>query len=582
MVDGWMIHQRMKNHRRRTMDIKTGGQAAAQALIHHGVDLIFTLCGGHLNPIYLNLENTDVQFFDTRHEQAAVWMAEAYGRFTRKPGVALVTAGPGFTNALTPIASAAMAGTPLVLIAGCVGVNMVEKLDLQDMRQAPVIEPMVKKAFVCHHPERVPEFIDLAFREATSGRPGPVYLELPVDVLNGAPKAGSDVRFPKTRVSPAVVDRQKARQMVDMIREAKKPILVVGSGAWYSDAGAALTEFMEKTGVPLFSQSNGRGVVSDLHPFCFGGISGIRPGAGLAASWKTDLIILLGTRVNLFTLFGEIFTTEAKIAQVDIDPVEIGRNLQIDLPVMSDVQAFVAELSLIVDEIGIGGDLKTRFSPWIDELREEDQNGKDAARDQWESDAVPILPMRLAREIDDYMDREDDIVVTDGGDTTTWIGMTRTFRRAGHYLDYGLFGCLGGGIPYANTAKTLYPDQRVMLVTGDGSIGFNFMEFERAITKGIPFVTVIFNDLGWGMIRHSQQVKIGHAITKVTELGCIEYHKHLEAMGGLGLLVTEPAGIRPALEEAFASGRTALVNVLTNPDTISPGSIALANVGAYK
>lgn len=564
------------------MDKMTGGQAVAQALVKQGVEMIFTLCGGHLNPIYLNLENTGIKYFDTRHEQAAVWMAEAYGRFTRKPGVALVTAGPGFTNALTPIASAWMASTPLVLISGCVGVNMIEKLDLQDMRQAPVIQSMVKKALVCHHPERIPEFIDLAFREATSGRPGPVYLELPVDVLSASTKEGMAVSFPKTRVPSRVVDTGQVSELLELIRQSKKPILVAGSGAWYSDAGEDLAALIDKTGLPLFTQSNGRGVVPDTHPYCFGGISGIRPGAGLHASWSTDLVVLLGTRLNLFTLFGQIFTTEAKMVQVDILPEEIGRNRQIDLPIMSDIKALTLELGRLVDEKGLASQLKSKFSGWIEELKKADLDGKETARTQWESPAIPIHPMRLAKEVDKFMDRDDDIVVTDGGDTTIWMGLTRQFRRAGHYLDYGLFGCLGGGISYANTAKTLYPDKRVLLVTGDGSMGFNFMEFERAITKKLSFVAVIFNDLGWGMIRHSQEVRLGRALTNLTDLGRHDYHKYLEAMGGIGWLVENPEDIRPALEEAFASEKVACVNVMTDYTTISPGSLALANVGAYK
>ena len=224
------------------MKFSNGGEAAARALLAHGVDTIFTLCGGHLNPIYFHLENTSVRFFDTRHEQAAVWMADAYARLTRRPGVAMVTAGPGFTNALTPIASASMAATPLVLISGCVGVNMIEKLDLQDMRQAPVIEPMVKKAFICHAAERVPEFIDLAFREAVSGRPGPVYLELPVDVLGAEPSR--EVELPVTRAESSVVDRDKARELLALLAESEKPMLIAGSGAWYSDAGEELTRFI--------------------------------------------------------------------------------------------------------------------------------------------------------------------------------------------------------------------------------------------------------------------------------------------------------------------------------------------------
>ncbi len=562
------------------VEFSTGGEAAARALIEHGVDTIFTLSGGHLNPIYLHLEHSGIRIFDTRHEQAAVWMAEAYGRFTRRPGVALVTAGPGFTNALTPIASAAMAGTPLVLISGAVGINMAEKLDLQDMRQAPVIEPMVKKALVCHIPSRIPEFIDLAFREARSGRPGPVYLELPVDVLNAVPRGPSEVKVSPVDARP--VDIGKVSELYDMLVGAERPMIVAGSGAWYSDAGEELTSLVEVAGIPIFTAANGRGVVSDLHPYCFGGSIAIRPGASAYAGFSTDLVILLGTRLNLFSLFGGVFNPDARMVQVDIKAEEIGRNRVIDLPVVSDVGAFVGELSRQIDREGTADLLKKRFDGWVNTLRSEDEKGRAQAEPQWASDDIPIHPMRLMREIDDFLDREDDVLVTDGGDATTWIGMTRTIRRAGHYLDYGLFGCLGGGVPYANAAKLLYPDRRVVLLTGDGSLGFNFMEFERAISKRLPIVVVVSNDLGWGMIRHSQEVKLGRSIESVVELGTIRYDKFVESMGGLGFLVERPQDIRSALDEAFASGKTCLVNVMTDPTAVSPGSIALANVGAYQ
>ena len=565
------------------MEIKTGGQAAAQALIDHGVEIIFTLCGGHLNPIQFHLVDSGrVKFFDTRHEQAAVWMAEAYGRFKRKPGVAMVTAGPGFTNSLTPIASARMASTPLVLISGAVGINMMDKLDLQDMRQAPVIEPMVKKAFICHHADRAAEYVDMAFREASSGRPGPVYLELPVDVLASPLKEGGPVLLPQTNVSQSVVDLEKTAQLLALINQAQKPILIVGSGGWYSDAGEDLSRLAENTGLPVFAQAGGRGVVSDFHPCGFGAISGIRPGAGLHASQNADLIVILGSRLNLFTLFGQIFNPAAKMVQVDIMPEEIGRNKQIDLPIMSDIKALAKQLDLLAAQSGDAPKLKEKFDPWRRELKAVEAKNMEEAQKLWQSDAVPIHPMRLAWEVDRLLDKDDDILITDGGDATTWMGMSRTFRQAGHYLDYGLFGCIGGGIPYAVCAKTLYPEKRVLAISGDGSIGFNFMEFERAVTKNIPIVVVLFNDLGWGMIRHSQEVRLGRALTGLTDLGRIDYHKFVESMGGYGLLVEKPADIRPAIEAAYASGKVSLVNVMTDPKAISPGSIALANVGAYK
>ncbi|HPQ68268.1 MAG TPA: thiamine pyrophosphate-binding protein [bacterium] len=555
----------------------TGAQLAAQALLDRGIDRIFTLSGGHITPIYQYLENTSIKLIDTRHEQAAVFMAEAYGRMTRKPGVVMVTAGPGFTNALSAVANAYMANAPLLIISGCVAMCKCEKLDLQDIRQAPVIEPMVKKAFVCHSPERVAEFIDLAYRLTTAGRPGPVYLELPVDVLNTAVNEFS-AKKPQTAVASHPVDLEKADELVAMLREAKKPMIIAGSGAWYADAGDELTALAEKIGVPVFTVTMGRGTIPDTHPYCFESALGLRPGATLFAQSDADLVVFLGTRISLFFLFGQLIDNSAKIVQVDIEPEEIGRNHSVDLGIVSDIRALLKQCNRLIDEGGDAETLKTQYSQWVEILRLTEKTAKASTQANWDSDATPIHPLRLAREVNDFMDRDDDIVIADGGDTQIWMGMTRTIKQAGRYLDSGLFGCLGVGLPYANSAKILHPDSRVCLIIGDGSTGFNFMEFETAVRKNIPIVVVISNDLGWGMIRHSQQLRIGHAIDDGTHIGKVDYHKLVEALGGEGYYVEKPEDIRPALEAAFASGKPACINVMTDPSTISPGSVALASV----
>jgi len=563
------------------MDKIIGGKLAADALIERGVDYIFSLSGGHITPIYQYLENSPITIFDVRHEQAAVFMAEAWARMNRKPAVAMVTAGPGFTNALSGIASTRLSNAPVILIAGCVGLDSVEKLDLQDMTQLPVIEPMVKKALVCQMPERIPEYIDMAFRAAMSGRPGPVYIELPCNILNAAVDPAAVKKISTTVVSKPV-DRENTRKVVDLLKAAKNPIVIGGSGLWYADAEKEIIEFVEKIGIPVYTGGAGRGVIPDTHPLCFESSLAIRPGSAMGTLMTTDLVLFLGSRLSLFFIFGDIFPPSAKFVQVDIAADEIGRNRSIDLGIVSDVKSFLKELNGILDELKIGNMLKAQYAPWVASIRTADANGKKDAAAMWECETLPMHPMRLAKEVNDFMNREDDIVVADGGDTSTWMGMTRTIVKGGTYLDYGLYGCLAVGIPYANAAKLKHPDKRVLLIMGDGSVGFNFMEFHTAIRKKLPIVVVIANDQSWGMIAHSQQLRLGHNIPNGTELGWVDYHKMVEVLGGFGVCVEKPEDIRPALEAAFASGKTACVNVKVDPSIVSPGSVALANLGGYK
>ncbi len=558
-----------------------GGQLAAEALIERGIDYVFTLSGGHITPIYQFLENSGVTIFDTRHEQAAVFMAEAWARMTRKPAVAMVTAGPGFTNALTGIANARLANAPVILIAGAVGLSSCEKLDLQDMNQLPVITSMVKKALVCHNAERIPEFIDRAFCCAGSGRPGPVYLELPCDILN-AEVDPAIIRRPRSSGESRPVDIAGANQLVTLLSQAEKPLVIAGSGAWYADAGPELTEFIEKTGIPLFTMAGGRGVVSDTHPLCFESALAIRPGAAFLANVSADLVVLLGSRLGLYYLFGDIFQQDAKIVQVDIEPTEIGRNRSVCLGIASDIKALLQETNRIINEKNNAPALRARFHHWIETVRQADSDGKAPSRPLWDSPNVPIHPLRLASEINNYMNRKDDIVVADGGDTQVWMGMTRTVQSGGSYLDSGLYGCLGVGIPFANAAKLKYPDRRVLLVIGDGSVGFNFMEFHTALRRRLPIVVVVANDESWGMIAHSQTLRLGRPIKDGTHLGRVHYEKMVKSLGGFGVGVKRPEDIGPALEAAFRSGKTACINVMIDPSVISPGSFALANLGGYK
>jgi acetolactate synthase-1/2/3 large subunit len=553
----------------------TGGELVVRALERKGVKYIFTLSGGHIASIYEHLLNSDIKLIDTRHEQAAVFMAEAYARLTGEVGVALVTAGPGFTNSISSIANARMAGSPIFLISGKIGLNMEGRLDLQDLEQREVIAPIVKWAKTAVDPKRIPELIDIAMRTSLSGNPGPTFLDIPVDV-SGAKCDASSVKFfdaPPTVKSAG--DPNDIEAAAKIIAESKRPAIIAGSGAAYSNAGQELKDLVESYGIPLFTHALGRGIISEEHPLSFGPGLLIRPGGSGYALTQADAVILLGTRISIFTMFGNIYHKDAKIIQVNIDPIEIGRNKKVDVGIIGDVGL----VSKSLKEALKGRIKKDKFTSWTEEIKKQEIFSFDSIKEELESDAIPIHPRRLAKEVDDFMGK-DGIVAVDGGDTQIWMNMSRTHYNVRELLDSGLFGCLGCGIPYALTAKLLNPKKRVLLITGDGSLGFNFMEFNTAMRFNLPIVVVVSNDLGWGMIRHSQRLRFNLEKNVACELGDIDYHKLVEAMGGYAERVTKPGEIKGAIERAFNSGKVSLINVMTDPNVISPGSYALAAISA--
>mgnify|MGYP000843731620 CR=1 FL=1 len=567
------------------MQAANGGEAAARALIDLGVEFVFTLTGGHLNHIHQILEKSPVRLVDTRHEQAATFMADAYARMTGKPGVAMLTAGPGFTNCISPLQQAATNCTPLLVIAGASGMDYRDKMALQDAPQAAIAAPIVKAAYVCTQTERVAEYVETAFRMTLAGRPGPVFLELPCDVL-GRAMPGGHCAWHKTILDSRPVDVHGVEKTIALLREAERPILIAGSGAGYARAGKELQEFVEKSGVPAFTCNMGRGLISDLHPLCFGLAGPHRPLTAKKAFAETDLALILGNRISLNHFFGSAYNRNAKLVQVDIAGEEPGRNRAINVPVISDVRAFLDLLNSRLDALGLSGGgaggLTHRYTAWVENLRAEKARCAAEMLPAMTSPSLPIHPQRLVYEIDQFMDRDDDVVLGDGGDALTWVHVGRTVRTPYRLLDHGQYWCIGGGIADAIAARLVYPDSRVMLVTGDGSFGFNFMEVTTALRKGLPLVVVVANDQSWGMIRHSQQLRLGYSLDSVSWLGFTPYHRMVEAAGGKGFHVERPQDIRAALEAAFESRTVACVNVMIDSEVVSPASIALGQLGAYK
>lgn len=448
-----------------------------------------------------------------------------------------------------------------------------ETLTLQELEQIEIIRPLIKWGRVVHETRRLAEFTAMAFRHAMTGRPGPVCLEIPVDVLNGEVEETEVVKPEGYRPeyapsgSPAGVARALA-----MLEEAKRPIIIAGSGAYYAGAEAELRTFSELTYLPVFTNLMGRGLLPDDHPHCAGKVLT----AGLATIPDADLVLILGSRLSLYLLFGKppLFSLNTRLIQVDIEGAEIGRNREVALGIVADVK------EVLVQMIEQARTRKWPHRAWCEEAIQKARAAEKTMVQLMMQEKERIHPLRLMKEINDFLDR-DAVVVADGGDTQAWTSMARDVFEPGHYLESGVFGCLGVGIPFALAAKLRYPEKQVLVTMGDGSAGLNLMEFHTAVRFNLPIVMVVSNDCGWGMIRHAQEARMAAKGKSVIgcELGEVAYEKLVADLGGYGERVDRVEDLRPALARAFNSGRPACLNVYTDPAAVSPVTMMLGALG---
>lgn len=552
-----------------------GGWLVVKTLHELGVREIFSLSGGHINPIYDACVDFGIRIIDTHHEQAAAMAADAYGRVKRQPGVCLVTAGPGLTNTITGIAGAYLSNAPCLLLSGKSGIEENDRLPLQDIDQQAVVTPITKWARTIFDTKRIPEYVASAYKKAISGRPGPVYLGMPYEVLyescNQEEVCRYDTALPSYKVEP---EREAVVQAVGMLKLARRPVAIAGSGAWYSVADKELVRFINKVRIPTFTLNFGRGIISDDHPFCFGTASPSAPVAFKRITSEADLILLLGIRLSLYIGFGRTFNPEAKIIQVDIDPGEIGRNRPADLGIVGDIGKTLSRLSDYLEKNSV----ELNYKSWVDVAKAWRVEEWEKAEEIRSSDKTPIHALRVIKEVEDVLGA-DGMLVIDGGDTQAWTDATYRVRKPGHYVKGGPLGCMGVGVPFAIGTKVAYPDRQVALISGDGAIGMNFMEFETAMRHKIPFVAVVCNDRIWGMTKHQLWLTYGkERPTLGVDLPLIPFHDIVKVLGGYGELVTDPSQLREALNRAFSSGVPALLNVTTDPEAISPATYALTQM----
>lgn len=542
-----------------------GGVAIAEVLKGAGVDHLFCLPGGHIGPVTDGCSKAGIRIVGTRHESAAVHMAEAWARCTGRTGVAAVTAGPGFTNCVTGLANAQATGIPVTVLGGRTPLNLRGRGAVQDVDQSTVSRAVAKWSREVTRPDQLAQSLREALAVCRSGRPGSAYLDLPTDVLTAeAPIA--DQRAIDTIGSPA--DPILVEEAARLLASAERPMCVTGGGAYWGGAGVALRTFVETTSIPVTTTSHSRGLLPDSHPLCAGSL--LHGGVGVALA---DVVLIIGSRFNGNLVFGgpPLWNENQTIILVDCDPAAFALNRSPDLAVLGDAGLVLGQLA----EAWTGEPKKE----WAAELMSYAQGSLDHWGTEAEGDARGVHPGWLAREVCNFVADAgpSSTLVIDGGDILGWGLAFAQAEDAGSLLfTSDALGTLGLGVPYAVAAPLARPDGRTVALIGDGAFGLSAMEIETAARSGSAPVIVVSNNRSWGDVRYEETEWFG-STSIATDLSDARHDKLCEALGGHGERVESPDELGPALQRAADSGVVSVVDVLTDPDR--PNEI-LRNMGA--
>lgn len=525
-----------------------GSYLVARTLKEEGVEHLFFLMGGPNYEIINNSEDFGIKTIDFRHEQAASMAAHGYARVTGRPGVTTAASGPGTLNLLTGQYTAFVDCAPMITLGGAGPISDFGRDGFQEIDQVGIFEPVSKAVMRPTDPVRYPEQVSAAFRTATSGRPGPVYIDCNEDVLYGKVDEADAAAPPRAvgRARPSG-DPDLVRQAVKLLSEASSPMIFAGGGVWWSQAYDELRQFVERTGIPFYTSPMSRGLLPDDHEMSF-------PAARSGAFRQADVVLVVGTRFNWMITFGNRIAPTSKIIQIDIHGAELGHNRSIDIGIEGDAKAVLKQM---IDEVGRSGFESKAESKWIETLRQADLDRRERVAPLENSEQRPIHPLRLCKELRDVMDR-DAILAVDGNEILHYGRQSVPTYFPGHRLNSGPSGCMGVGLPYAIGAKIAKPEKQVVALHGDGSLGMNIQDFDTAVRHNLPIVIVVSNNEGW-------TARVEGIRKPGRELGFTRFDKVAEALGGYGELVEDPNDIRPALERAFDAGVPAIVNVRTDP-----------------
>lgn len=549
------------------MKKRATGELAAATLAGLGVTEIFALHGSHLDPLFMACSEFGIRLTDTRHEAAAGHAADAYARASNgKLGVCAVTAGPGFTNVLTGITNAYLDRIPTLFIAGAAPACEAEINTLQGGFDAVAMaRPVTKWAQRVTDPNRLVEYVRRAGEIALSGPPGPVFLEIPIDVMFWpTDEALPDIGKWASPARPAPAPDAIAAVM-QKLRKAKRPVIIAGGGVMLTDSGERLRQFAEQAGVPVIASQKALGVLPDDHPY-YGGAA-----AGLAAAGKSgsppDVVLLLGARMGMFLggAMGAIIPQDAYLAQVEVNTEEIGRVRMADLPIVADVGAAIDAMN----EAAKAEEFPKR-TEWAKKLR----SFKSAARDAFadapkNSKSGKIHPGHAVAAVLDALPK-DTVVVTDGGEAGNWVGDLVRSPGAGQHLRCGYLGSLGISPGFAIGAARARPDRRVVCFAGDGGAGFHIQEFDTMVRHGLPIVTVVLNNSEWGMSRNAQNLLYGKQREVIVALEDTHFEVVAQGFGAEGVRVDRYEDIAAAVAKAFKSGKPCCINVITDPAVMHP------------
>lgn len=522
-----------------------GNSLVVSSLKDEGVDTVFYITGGPMVDVASKCIEIGFHSIDCRHEQAASMAAHAYSRVLGKPGVCFAASGPGVTNLITGVGNAFLDAVPVVALGGASAISQDGMGAFQEMDQVGMFKPITKWAERVKDVRRIPELVNKAFRVAMSGQPGPVYLDLPGDVLYNEIEE-SEARFikkphtvPRTSADPDLV-----KEAMTLLKGAKRPLVITGTGILWSGAMAELKEFVEASGIPFFTTPQGRGVIEEDHALSFLGARN--------RAWKeADVVLVVGTRFNFILGFGlpPRFAEDVKFIQIDIADEEIGRNRPIDVGIVGDAKTVLRQL------INQGADGIKVPTDWIEALKGYDQRSQAKTEELMNSNTSPMHPLQLCKEVRDFMDR-DAIVVVDGHEILNFARQSVPTNAPGHRVNAGPNGCMGVAAAFGLGAKVAKPNTQVIVLSGDGSFGMNGMEIDTMVRHNIPALIVISNNGGWA----GQGV-----MTAGRDLGFSRYDEMAKVFGAHGEFVEKPEDIRPALERAAASGKPAVVNVIVDP-----------------